>query len=85
MCWITENNALSKSFKLKSFEEAISFMANIALLADEIDHHPKMTNLFSTVTIQLTTYTAGQTITDKDHNLAKRIDQIALELFSIPS
>ncbi len=74
--WQTENNKLKASFQFKDFPEAFSFMTTVAIYAEKQNHHPEWSNIWNIVNISLTTHDAGNTITEKDHLLAKTIDQI---------
>jgi len=75
--WKEENNTLKKSFQFKNFVEAFSFMTKVALAAEKMDHHPFWTNVYNTVSFELSTHDAGDTVTDKDRALAKAIDALA--------
>lgn len=74
--WTEANNKLSREFKFKDFSEAFAFMARVALIAEKMDHHPTWTNTYNTVSIQLSTHDAGDTVTDRDRKMAKAIDQL---------
>lgn len=74
--WVEENNRLKKTFKFSDFQEAFAFMTRVAFLAEKHNHHPNWSNVYNTVEIELTTHDAGNTITEKDHKLAKAIDKI---------
>jgi 4a-hydroxytetrahydrobiopterin dehydratase len=76
MEWTEQNNRLKKTFKFKDFSEAFAFMARVALLAEKMDHHPFWTNVYNTVSIELSTHDAGDVVTEKDRKLAKAIDQL---------
>lgn len=75
--WTESKNQLSRDFKFKDFTEAFAFMTRVALIAEKMDHHPTWTNTYNTVSIQLSTHDAGNTVTDLDRKLAKAIDAIA--------
>ena len=75
MEWKEENNSLKRSFKFKNFVEAWSFMSKVALVAEKMDHHPEWSNVYNTVDITLRTHDKGNTVTDKDRELAKKIDE----------
>jgi 4a-hydroxytetrahydrobiopterin dehydratase len=77
MAWLEENNRLKKVFKFKDFKEAFAFMTKVALVAEKMDHHPTWINTWNTVSIELSTHDAGNTVTDKDRKLANEIDQLA--------
>ncbi len=51
-------------------------MTKVAILAEKMDHHPKWTNVYNQVTIELTTHDAGNTITERDRELAAAIDEL---------
>jgi len=74
--WKEADNKLSRDFKFKDFSEAFAFMTRVALIAEKMDHHPTWTNTYNTVTIQLSTHDAGNTVTDRDRKMAKAIDQL---------
>ncbi|MDR7128683.1 4a-hydroxytetrahydrobiopterin dehydratase [Algoriphagus sp. 4150] len=72
--WKEEDNKLKKTFKFSNFQEAFAFMTRVAFLAEGMQHHPNWSNVYDTVVIELTTHDAGNTVTKKDHALAKAID-----------
>lgn len=74
--WKEENNELVKKFKFKDFSEAFAFMTRVAILAEKQNHHPWWSNVYNQVEIRLTTHDAGNTITKKDRELAKAIDDL---------
>lgn len=74
--WKEENNSLTRTFKFKDFQEAFAFMTRVALIAEKMDHHPNWSNVYNTVTIQLSTHDAGNKVTDLDRKLAKAIDEL---------
>lgn len=75
--WQEEDNKLKKTFKFKDFKEAFGFMTKVALVAEKMDHHPNWTNVYNTVSFELNTHDAGNKVTEKDHSLAKEIDNLA--------
>ncbi len=77
--WQEENNQLNRTFKFKNFSEAFAFMARVALLAEQQNHHPNWSNVYNTVTINLSTHDAGDLVTDKDRKLAQSIDDLIHE------
>ena len=75
--WTHENNRLNKTFVFKDFVAAFGFMSRVALVAEKMDHHPDWKNVYNRVEISLNTHDAGNTVTDKDYQLAKAIDELA--------
>ncbi|MBK7889224.1 MAG: 4a-hydroxytetrahydrobiopterin dehydratase [Bacteroidetes bacterium] len=74
--WIEKDNKLTKTFKFKDFTEAFGFMTRVAFIAEKMNHHPDWRNVYNAVEISLNTHDAGGVITDRDKNLAEKIDQI---------
>lgn len=74
--WKEENNKLYKKFVFNDFNQAFGFMTSVALLAEKADHHPTWTNTWNTVEIWLSTHDAGNIVTQKDIELAAKIDHI---------
>lgn len=70
-----KGDAISRDFKFKDFSEAFAFMTGVALLAQAANHHPEWSNVYNKVAITLSTHDAGG-ITDKDVDLARRIDAL---------
>ncbi len=75
--WKEENNQLAREFKFENFQQAFAFMTQVALQAEKMDHHPSWTNTYNTVSIILSTHSAGNVVTEKDRHLATLIDQVA--------
>lgn len=75
MNWITKDNKLEKEFEFKDFTEAFSFLTKVAFAAEKQNHHPEIYNVYNKVKIALQTHDAGNVVTEKDHKLAKAIDE----------
>jgi 4a-hydroxytetrahydrobiopterin dehydratase len=74
MMWQEQDNKLYKKFQFKNFSEAFAFMTRVAIEAEKANHHPYWSNVWNTVEIWLNTHDAGDVVTEKDHQLAKKID-----------
>lgn len=74
--WTETGNKLYQKFQFKNFSEAFAFMTRVAIEAEKMDHHPLWTNVYNTVEIWLSTHDAGDVVTEKDHQLAKKIDSL---------
>ena len=74
--WEEKDNSLYRKFTFNNFSEAFAFMTRVSLEAEKMDHHPRWTNVYNQVEIWLSTHDAGDTVTDRDRKLAKKIDAI---------
>jgi 4a-hydroxytetrahydrobiopterin dehydratase len=76
MAWKEVDNKLTKDFKFRDFSEAFGFMTRVALIAEQMNHHPRWTNTWNTVSFELSTHDAGNKVTDLDRKLADAIDKL---------
>lgn len=67
--------SISRSFKFSNFRQAFAFMTQVAMLAEKANHHPNWLNIYNEVIITLTTHSENA-VTEKDFELAKKIDKI---------
>jgi len=69
-------DGIVRSLKFKGFAEAFGFMAEVALVAERMDHHPEWSNVYNRVEVLLATHEAGG-VTERDVALAQAIDRAA--------
>jgi len=72
--WARAGNAIHKSFSFGKFADGIRFVDRVAVAADALDHHPDIDVRYTTVTMTLSTHSAGG-LTRNDFELAERIEQ----------
>jgi 4a-hydroxytetrahydrobiopterin dehydratase len=71
--WMRRGDEIRKSYTFKAFAEGVRFVDRVAVLADAADHHPDIDIRWTTVTMALSTHSAGG-LTRKDFDLAAKID-----------
>jgi 4a-hydroxytetrahydrobiopterin dehydratase len=74
--WERQGDAIVKAYTFKTFAEGIRFVDRVAVEADQADHHPDIDVRWTTVTMRLSTHSAGG-LTRKDFALAAVIDAAA--------
>ncbi len=74
--WSHEDNALVREFSFGDFSAAFAFMTRVAFLAEVADHHPNWSNVYSSVSIRLTSHDADNTVTQRDIDLALAINTL---------
>ncbi len=75
--WKVTDRSLRRSIRFANFAEAWAFMNDVAVAAEQLNHHPEWSNVYSQVQIELTTHDHGNTVTSLDRALAFEIDRIA--------
>ena len=73
--WEIVSNHIKREFNFGNFIEAFSFMTKVALICEKHNHHPNWENVYSKVTIKLSTHDLGG-ITNLDQIIASEINQI---------
>jgi 4a-hydroxytetrahydrobiopterin dehydratase len=73
--WRIEGNRLRRDFKVRDFRAATHFAAQIAQVADAMDHHPDLELGYGRVRCEIWTHSASG-LTVNDFILAARIDRI---------
>jgi len=73
LAWDREGLELVKVVTRADFAEAMGFVNEVAGLAEAMNHHPDITIRWNSVSLRLSTHSAGG-ITDKDVALASQID-----------
>lgn len=71
-----DGDAISREYRFAGFPEAMAFMASLVPHIERMNHHPEWANVYSRVSVTLTTHDAG-TVTDKDLALARLMDTAA--------
>ena len=73
--WRREGDDIIRDWTFVDFNQAFGFLARVALLAEQADHHPEIYNVWNRVILKLTTHDANG-LTHKDFDLASRIDAL---------
>ncbi len=80
--WSLKNQKLHREYVFKDFVEAFGFMSQIALISERMNHHPEWCNVYKHLIVDLTTHEVGG-VSQRDFDLARKMDQISLNLIQI--
>jgi 4a-hydroxytetrahydrobiopterin dehydratase len=72
--WTVAPDGLTRTFRMGSFRAAMAFLVRVAFEAEEMNHHPEIENVYDRVTFRLRTHDAGDRVTARDVDLARRIE-----------
>ena len=75
--WEILDGKLSKTFRFKSFAQAMGWMVSAGIYADKMDHHPEWSNVYNRVQVQLVTHDLGNAVSTWDLELASHMDELA--------
>ena len=76
--WAIADGWLTRKFVTDGWGTTLMLVNAIGFLAEIADHHPDLAVAWSSVTVKLSTHSA-KGITDKDFELARAIDALALQ------
>lgn len=74
--WVEANNTLTRAYIFPTFTAAMTFVNQVADIAQELQHHPHIEIDYTKVTLTLSTHDTGDIVTDKDRALATHIDTL---------
>jgi 4a-hydroxytetrahydrobiopterin dehydratase len=77
--WSVRDGKLHREYAFADFPHAFGFMATAAPSIEKMNHHPEWFNVYSRVTVDLSTHDAGG-ITQRDLELARLLEGIASKL-----
>ncbi|WP_217145019.1 4a-hydroxytetrahydrobiopterin dehydratase [Streptomyces sp. AC627_RSS907] len=75
--WSLDAGRLTRSYRLGSHFAATAMVVHIAQVQDELDHHSDLTLGYDTVALAVHTHSAGGAVTEKDVELARRVEDLA--------
>ena len=79
MTWREADGALHARFRTGDFATGLGFVNAVGAAAEAADHHPDLDLRYGHVDVHLWSHDAGG-VTDRDHRLAARIDELAAAL-----
>ena len=74
--WEFIDDSLRRSFQFADFAAAFAFMSRVAVIAEELGHHPDWSNSWNVVDISLCSHDVGGVVTQRDVQLAQRINEV---------
>ena len=74
-------DAITKTFNFIDFKQAWEFMSQIAIVAEQMNHHPEWMNVYNRVEVTLTTHDVDG-LSNYDIEMAQKMDEIEVQLLS---
>jgi len=82
--WSVKGDNIEASFEFKGFRDAISFIVQVAIEAEVMNHHPEFSNSWNKVSFSFCTHDAGHKITNLDLDIAGKISAAAARFLAMP-
>ncbi|MCQ0025329.1 4a-hydroxytetrahydrobiopterin dehydratase [Streptomyces somaliensis DSM 40738] len=75
--WSFADDRISRTYRLTTHFAAAAMVVHVARVQDELNHHSDLTLGYDTVALSVHTHDAGGTVTERDLELASRVDAVA--------
>ncbi|MBL1103337.1 4a-hydroxytetrahydrobiopterin dehydratase [Streptomyces sp. 5-8] len=75
--WSVDGDRLTRAYRLGSHFAAAALVVHIAGIQDELDHHSDLALGYNTVSLSVNTHSAGGVVTEKDFQLARKVEDVA--------
>lgn len=75
--WAQEGDRIARIYRLSTHFGATAMVVHIAQIQEELNHHSDVTLGYNTLTLSVNTHDAGGAVTEKDFQLAQRVEAIA--------
>ncbi|WP_326574775.1 4a-hydroxytetrahydrobiopterin dehydratase [Streptomyces sp. NBC_00487] len=75
--WSLDGGRIARSYRLGSHFAATALVVHIAQTQEELGHHSDLTLGYHTVSLTISTHSAGGAVTEKDFELARRVEALA--------
>lgn len=82
--WRLSGSAIERAYLFADFVQAFGFMAQAALLAERLNHHPDWSNSYNRVQVRLSTHDVGG-LSMLDIELAHAMDGVAAQFSTAPA
>ncbi|MET0386096.1 MAG: 4a-hydroxytetrahydrobiopterin dehydratase [Polyangiales bacterium] len=74
--WRVEDGKLRRELRFPSFVEAFGFLTSLAIVAERLNHHPEIFNVYNRVDLTLWTHDSNG-LTELDLGLAQAANKLA--------
>ncbi|GGT96091.1 MULTISPECIES: 4a-hydroxytetrahydrobiopterin dehydratase [Streptomyces] len=75
--WSLTGDRIARTYRLGDHFAATALVVHVARIQQELDHHSDLTLGYNTVSLSMNTHSAGGAVTEKDFELAERVESIA--------
>ncbi|MFD9031144.1 4a-hydroxytetrahydrobiopterin dehydratase [Streptomyces sp. NPDC059567] len=75
--WSLTEDRITRTYRLGDHFAATAMVVHVAQIQQELDHHSDLTLGYNTVAVSVNTHSAGPAVTEKDFELAARVETIA--------
>ncbi|MCQ4211661.1 MULTISPECIES: 4a-hydroxytetrahydrobiopterin dehydratase [Streptomyces] len=75
--WSLDGDRITRSYRLDNHFAATALVVHVAQTQEALNHHSDLTLGYNTVALAVNTHDAGGAVTEKDFELARRVEELA--------
>lgn len=75
--WSTDGDSIARTYSLGKHLPAAAMVVHVAAIQEELNHHSEMSLGYNKLSVTVNTHSVGGRVTEKDVELARRIEEIA--------
>jgi 4a-hydroxytetrahydrobiopterin dehydratase len=75
--WQREGDGIARVYSFGGHLPAAAMVMHVSAIQEELNHHSELQLGYNKVAVSVTTHSAGGKVTEKDLELARRIEEIA--------
>jgi len=73
--WDFKDDKIFKEYEFHSFNEGLALINKLAPFFNQMDHHPDMTIKYKKVRFELSRFSVGGKVTERDFTIAEKIEK----------
>jgi len=75
--WSTDGDSVARTYSFAKHLPAAAMVIHVASIQEELNHHSEMSLGYNKLSVSVNTHSVGGRVTEKDIELARRIEEIA--------
>jgi 4a-hydroxytetrahydrobiopterin dehydratase len=75
--WTTDGDSITRTYSFSKHLPAAAMVVHVAAIQEELNHHSDMALGYDKLSVTVNTHSVGGRITEKDIELARRVEDIA--------
>jgi 4a-hydroxytetrahydrobiopterin dehydratase len=75
--WTSDGDSIARTYSFARHMPAAAMVVHVAAVQEELNHHSEMSLGYNKLSVMVNTHSVGGRVTEKDIELARRIEEIA--------
>ncbi|HWM36114.1 MAG TPA: 4a-hydroxytetrahydrobiopterin dehydratase [Streptomyces sp.] len=75
--WSTDGDSIARTYSFAKHLPAAAMVIHVAAIQEELNHHSEIALGYNKLSVTVNTHSVGGQVTEKDIELARRIEEVA--------